>query len=240
MAGPAQPNALNGKFLTNEVVQIDSGNDDVSAQHACGLTPNAEVLHQAFENFGREKGDLSLVIVPVIVKAIAADSVAGDAIDPRYFDQGIIVRRFAMMSKIVVPRRNEDLPDQHDKLADTEANFADDFRPKPLLQFAQNLRLGDLLKLVMQRGLQHSHRQNPRPQTDRRGVGGDEFPDDLFPGVDYFTFPQPLAQAELLHKLWQQISGRLPAIRAHLVGGQPAPFGNDGSAKGRVHEESKS
>jgi hypothetical protein len=68
---------------------------------------------QPFENLERKKGDLSLVIVPVIVKSVAANSVAGDALNLLHLNQGIIVRRFTVMAKIVVARRNKDLPDEH-------------------------------------------------------------------------------------------------------------------------------
>jgi hypothetical protein len=191
------------------------------------------MLRQPFENFEREKRDLPFVVVAVVVKTIAADSVAGDAFDPRHFDQGKIIRRPAVVPKVIVAPGDEDLPDLHgetNQLADAKANFSDDLRPEALLQFAQNFRLRDLLELVMQRRLQHPHGQNAGAQTDRRGVRGDKLADDLFPGINHFAFTQPFAQPELLHQLWQQIPRCLPPIWARFVGGKSAPLSDHGSA----------
>ena len=66
---------------------------------------------QSFENLEGEKSDLSLVIVPVIVKAVPANPVAGDALNLRYLNQRITVRRPAVMAKVIVPRRNSQRDD---------------------------------------------------------------------------------------------------------------------------------
>jgi hypothetical protein len=68
---------------------------------------------QHFEDFERKKRDLPLVVVPVIVKAVAANSVAGDALDAGDLHQWIIVRRLAVVAKVIVAGRNENLADQH-------------------------------------------------------------------------------------------------------------------------------
>jgi hypothetical protein len=47
-------------------------------------------------------------------------------------------------------------------LSDAETDFADDLRAEALLQFAQDLSLGDLLELIVQGGLKHSHGKNSR------------------------------------------------------------------------------
>src|SRR2546430_6417114 len=120
---------------------------------------------QSFENLQRKKSDLSLVIVPVIVKAVPANPVAGDALNLRYLNQRITVRRPAVMAKVIVPRRNENLADQHrdgGNLTDAEPNLANDLRAESLLQFAQYFGLGNLLELVVQRRLQDPHRKNAR------------------------------------------------------------------------------
>lgn len=57
---------------------------------------------QLREDFGREKSDLALVIVPIIVKTIAANSVTRDALDPRNLDQRIVIGRLSVMPEIIV------------------------------------------------------------------------------------------------------------------------------------------
>src|ERR1700730_12906230 len=113
MTGSAKANTLNRKFFANQLVQIDAGDDDVSPQHSRRLTRQAKILDQTFENLRREKGDLSLVILPVIVIAIAANSVARDALDLRHFHEWVVFCRLPMVSEIIVTGRNEDLLDPH-------------------------------------------------------------------------------------------------------------------------------
>ena len=84
------------------------------------------------------------------------NSVAGDAFDLRYFDEREVVRRTAMVPEVVVPRRNEDLANQHrQNLTDPEPNFANDLRPEALLEFPEDLGLRDLFELVVQGRLQN-------------------------------------------------------------------------------------
>ncbi len=104
MSGATKAHSLDGEFLANEIVQVDPGNDYVSPQHTGGFVLDAEVFYQPFENFGREKGDLSLVVVPVIIEPVAADSVAGDALDSFNFDERVIVGRLAVVPKVVMTR----------------------------------------------------------------------------------------------------------------------------------------
>ena len=73
-------------------------------------------MHRAakfIENLQREKSDLTLVVVAVIEEAVAANPVAGDALDLMGFDKRKIIRRPAVMAKIVVIGRNEYLLDDH-------------------------------------------------------------------------------------------------------------------------------
>src|SRR4051812_29786538 len=71
------------------------------------------MLDQSFENLERKKRDLSLVVITVIVKTIAADPMSGDTLDLRDLDQRIIVGRPAVMAKVVMAARNEQVADQH-------------------------------------------------------------------------------------------------------------------------------
>ena len=70
-------------------------------------------LGQRFEDFGGEKSDLALVVVFVVEEAIAANPVAGHALDLLDFDERKVVRRATVVSEVVVAGRNENLPDDH-------------------------------------------------------------------------------------------------------------------------------
>ena len=68
---------------------------------------------QLVENLEREKCDLPFVIVPVIEEPIAAEAAPGHTFDQWNFDNRMIVRFAAMMTKVVVPRRNVEVTDFH-------------------------------------------------------------------------------------------------------------------------------
>jgi hypothetical protein len=59
----------------------------------------------------------------------------------------------------------------------------------------------------MQSRLKNADVQDAFPQRDWRRVRGDKFADDLLPNVDHFGLMQTLAQSEVLHELWDQLSG---------------------------------
>ena len=60
---------------------------------------------ELFEDLDRKESDLSLVIIAIIVKPIAANPVTSDAFDLTNFQQRIIIRLAAMMAKVVVSGR---------------------------------------------------------------------------------------------------------------------------------------
>ena len=134
MRGPPQANSLNGKFLADQVVQVDAGNDYIPAQVTRRFVRQAKSDDKFLENLDGKEGDLPLVIIAVVVKSIAANSVTGDAFHLLGFDQGKIVRGAPMMAEVIVARGNEDLPNDHRRnLADAEPDFANDFAAEALL-----------------------------------------------------------------------------------------------------------
>ena len=64
-------------------------------------------------------------------------------------------------------------------LANAKADVADGFSAKALLQFSQDVDLGNLLELVVQGGLQDADIKDAFAQRDRCGVGGNKFADDF-------------------------------------------------------------
>jgi hypothetical protein len=135
MCRSAQANALNRKLLADQVVKCDAGHDDIPPHGSRRLVRQGKVLRQFFKNFEREKRDLSFVVVPVIVKAVSTNSVAGDAFDLRDLDQRMIIRGAAVMTKLIESRGNKDLPDLHrdgEKLTYAETNLANDLGAEAL------------------------------------------------------------------------------------------------------------
>src|SRR5207249_818741 len=84
--------------------------------------------------------------------------------------------------------------------ADAETNVADGLAAEALLEFSQDLGLGNLFELVMQCWLEHPHVENAFAQRHRRGVRRDEFTDDFRPSIDYFRFAEALAKSQALHQ----------------------------------------
>jgi hypothetical protein len=113
MRTAAKANALELEFLSNQVHQINSGNDQIAPQHPGRLGCHAKMFCHQIENFPGEKGDLPFVVIGIIEKAIAAQTAAGDTFDPLGFEERGIVRHPAVVSKIVVPGRGEDLLNDH-------------------------------------------------------------------------------------------------------------------------------
>ena len=105
--------ALNFEVDTDERVQIDVGDNHVTSQDSGRFVCDAKRLTKLFENVRGEKRDLADVIVAVIKKPIAANAMASDAFDPPLLDKWKIVRRLAVMAKIVVTGRSEDLSNDH-------------------------------------------------------------------------------------------------------------------------------
>ena len=171
MLRSTKSHSLNLEFLADEGEKIDPGDDHVAPQHASWFVIDSKVRAEFFENFGGEKCGLAFVVFPIIKVTIAAQAVAGHTFHFGYFHEGKLARGPAVVADEVVAGREEDLPDQHrtgkEGLADAETDFADDPGAEALLQFAQNLGLGDLFELIVQGGLKHAHEKNPGSQADR-------------------------------------------------------------------------
>ena len=162
---------LNLKFPADEREKIHSGYDHVATQHAGWLVLNSKMRAKFLENFSREKCGLAFVVFPMIKVTVAAQALARHTFHFGYFHEGKFARGPAVVADEVVAGRDEDLPDQHraekEGLADAETDFADDPGAEALLQFAQNLRLGDLFELIVQGGLKNAHIKNSGSQADR-------------------------------------------------------------------------
>src|SRR6185369_5540711 len=113
MRAPGESGSLECELDSNQALQLHSRDDDVAPQNPGRFARQAKSLRHQIENLAREKSDLTLVVVAVIEEAVAANPVAGDALDLMGFDKRKIIRRPAVMAKIVVIGRNEYLLDDH-------------------------------------------------------------------------------------------------------------------------------
>jgi len=96
--------ALNFEVTTDQRKEINSGDDDVAAQHACRFLPDSKVGAEPLENLRREKCDLAFVIFAMIKIAIAEQTLACDTLDPFPFNQRRCSRRLAVMANEIVFR----------------------------------------------------------------------------------------------------------------------------------------
>src|SRR6478752_4053009 len=96
--------ALNFELTTYERKEINSGNDDVAAQHPRRFLPDAEVGAEPLENLRRKKCDLALVIFAMIKVTIPKQTLARDTLDSFPLNQWRRSRRLAIMANEVVFR----------------------------------------------------------------------------------------------------------------------------------------
>ena len=84
-------------------------------------------------------------------------------------------------------------------LTNSKTEVANRVPAEPLLELAEDVDLGDLLELVMERWLKDTNIKHALAQRDGRGVRGDEIADDFAPGLEHFGLMQSLFQPKPLH-----------------------------------------
>ncbi len=99
------------EFVSNQRVQIHSRGDRIAAKHRWRLAPNIKERAQFGINLRREEGDLAFVIRAVIFKPIALDSPTCPADDLLALDDPVLGGSFAVMSEIIVARRDVEVND---------------------------------------------------------------------------------------------------------------------------------
>ena len=104
MLRPSKLHPLNFELTTDERKKINTGNDNVAAQHPRRFLPDSKVGAEPLENLRREKCDLAFVIFAMIKIAIAEQTLACDTLDPFPFNQRRCSRRLAVMANEIVFR----------------------------------------------------------------------------------------------------------------------------------------
>ena len=73
---------LDFELTTDERKEINSGNDDVAAQHPRRFLPDSKAGAKPLENLRGKKGDLAFVIFAMIKVAVAEQTLPRDTADP--------------------------------------------------------------------------------------------------------------------------------------------------------------
>jgi hypothetical protein len=105
--------ALKFKLFADELIQLDSSHHHIPADKRWRKLAVLRRLAKFLKHLEGEEGDLSFVVGSVIEKAIAPDTVPGDAFDRRHFDCRISIRLAAVMTEEIVPRRDIEVTDFH-------------------------------------------------------------------------------------------------------------------------------
>ena len=86
MLCPPKLHALNFELTTDERQEINSGDDEVAAQHACWFLRDSKVSAEPLENLRGKKCDLAFVIFAMIKVAVAEQTLARDTLDSFLLD----------------------------------------------------------------------------------------------------------------------------------------------------------
>ena len=101
-ASPVKSHALHFEFAADQFVKIDIARYYVASHQGRRAILQLACAAKFLKNFSGEKSNLPFVIVSIIEKAVAANSVAGDAFDHRYFHGRIFIRFAAVMTEKIV------------------------------------------------------------------------------------------------------------------------------------------
>src|ERR1700747_3767953 len=110
-------------------------------------------------------------------------------------------------------------------LAYPKSKVTNDLSTEALLQFLQDVHLGNLLELVMQGRLENAHVENAFAQRNRRGMRSNKLTDDLVARLCDFGLMQSFFQPKPLHQRRQNLGRCCPAIVRDGFFGETAPFG---------------
>jgi hypothetical protein len=94
--------ALNFELTTDQRTKINSGDDDIAAQHARRFLPDSKVGAELLENLRGKKCDLAFVIFAMIKVAIAEQTFARDTLNPFSLNQRRCSRRLAVVANEIV------------------------------------------------------------------------------------------------------------------------------------------
>lgn len=107
--------SLHLEFRPDELVQILTARDNIAAQDRRIGTVNSEFIAKSVKNFFGEKSDLSFIVILVIEKTIAANTVTGHTFYLVNFDGRMRIWGFAVMPEVVMAWGNVEMDNFHSK-----------------------------------------------------------------------------------------------------------------------------
>jgi len=113
MLCPSKLHPLNFELTTDERKEINTGDDDVAAQHPRRFLPDSKVGAESLENLCGKKCDLTFVIFSVIKVAVPEQTLACGTLDLFLLNQRRHSWRLAVVADEIVCGRNEDSFDLH-------------------------------------------------------------------------------------------------------------------------------
>ena len=119
--GAEEADALDTKFPTDSKSGIPPLRDDIATagRRIAGRSRNLEIVPHPYQILPSEKGDLTFVVGFEIQKAVSPNASAGETFDLRDADNGMVPGRAAVMAKVAVPWRKEEMENawfRHDGL----------------------------------------------------------------------------------------------------------------------------
>ena len=102
MLCPSKLHPLNFELTTDERKKINTGNDNVAAQHPRRFLPNSKAGAEPLENLRGKKCDLAFVIFAMIKVAVAEQTLARDTLDSFPLNQRRHSWRLAVVADEIV------------------------------------------------------------------------------------------------------------------------------------------
>ena len=110
---PGKAHALNLELFANEGVQINTGDEYVTACRSWLSLRKVQFTAERVEVFPSEEGNLAFVVLPVVKESVAADTATSNAIDSAHLYGWFPASSLAVMAKILMRVRDikvQDLP----------------------------------------------------------------------------------------------------------------------------------
>jgi len=116
-AGTPESDALDCKLLGNERIEVHAARDDVPACGARLGLGKVQLCPKHLEHFHGKERNLALVVLLEPKETVSSDALSGDAFDLVHLEDGMFTCSVAMMAKVIVAWRNEQMFDpDHDRV----------------------------------------------------------------------------------------------------------------------------